>query len=46
MPSDLGLHAIQEGLTQSGYGGVLPFLHHAVYLDYATDKTYFGPLTA
>ena len=26
MPSELGLHAIQEGLTQSGYGGVLPFL--------------------
>jgi hypothetical protein len=26
--------------------GVIPFLHHAVYLDYATDKTYFGPLTA
>jgi hypothetical protein len=24
--------------------GVLPFLHHAVYLDYAGDKTYFGPL--
>jgi hypothetical protein len=25
--------------------GVLPFLHHGVYIDYATDKTYFGPLT-
>jgi hypothetical protein len=25
--------------------GVLPFLNHAVYLDYAGDKTYFGPLT-
>jgi hypothetical protein len=24
--------------------GVLPFLSHAVYLDYAGDKTYFGPL--
>ncbi|MDT5089550.1 MAG: hypothetical protein QOG47_2257, partial [Mycobacterium sp.] len=21
------------------------FLNHAVYLDYAGDKTYFGPLT-
>ena len=26
MPSDLGLHAIQEGLKQAGFGGVLPFL--------------------
>jgi hypothetical protein len=26
--------------------GVLPFLNHAVYLDYAGDKTYFGPLTS
>ena len=26
--------------------GVLPFLSHPVYLDYAGDKTYFGPLTA
>ncbi|HYX99744.1 MAG TPA: PecA family PE domain-processing aspartic protease, partial [Mycobacterium sp.] len=25
--------------------GVLPFLHHGVYIDYAADKTYFGPLT-
>jgi hypothetical protein len=25
--------------------GVLPFLNHGVYIDYATDKTYFGPLT-
>jgi hypothetical protein len=25
--------------------GVLPFLNHAVYIDYAGDKTYFGPLT-
>jgi hypothetical protein len=25
--------------------GVLPFLHHAVYLDYAGDTTYFGPLS-
>ncbi|MDT5021829.1 MAG: hypothetical protein QOI33_2353, partial [Mycobacterium sp.] len=25
--------------------GVLPFVNHAVYLDYAGDKTYFGPLT-
>jgi hypothetical protein len=25
--------------------GVLPFLNHGVYLDYATDTTYFGPLT-
>jgi hypothetical protein len=25
--------------------GVLPFLHHGVYIDYAGDKTYFGPLT-
>jgi hypothetical protein len=26
--------------------GVLPFLHHGVYIDYAGDKTYFGPLTS
>jgi hypothetical protein len=26
--------------------GVLPFLNHAVYLDYANDTTYFGPLTS
>jgi hypothetical protein len=26
--------------------GVLPFLHHAVYIDYANDTTYFGPLTS
>jgi hypothetical protein len=26
--------------------GVLPFLNHAVYLDYAGDKTYFDPLTS
>jgi hypothetical protein len=25
--------------------GVIPFLHHGVYIDYAADKTYFGPLT-
>jgi hypothetical protein len=25
--------------------GVIPFLHHGVYIDYAGDKTYFGPLT-
>lgn len=25
--------------------GVIPFLNHAVYIDYAADKTYFGPLT-
>ncbi|WIM88644.1 PecA family PE domain-processing aspartic protease [Candidatus Mycobacterium wuenschmannii] len=25
--------------------GVLPFLTHGVYLDYAADKTYFEPLT-
>jgi hypothetical protein len=26
--------------------GVIPFLNHAVYIDYAGDKTYFGPLTS
>jgi hypothetical protein len=26
--------------------GVLPFLNHAVYIDYAADTTYFGPLTS
>jgi len=26
VPSDLGLHAIQEAIRQAGYGGVLPFL--------------------
>jgi hypothetical protein len=26
--------------------GVLPFLNHAVYIDYAADKTFFGPLTS
>jgi hypothetical protein len=26
--------------------GVIPFLHHGVYIDYAGDKTYFGPLTS
>jgi hypothetical protein len=24
--------------------GVIPFLNHAVYIDYAADKTFFGPL--
>jgi hypothetical protein len=26
--------------------GVLPFLQHGVYIDYAADKTFFGPLTS
>lgn len=26
--------------------GVLPFLQHGVYIDYANDKTFFGPLTS
>ncbi len=26
--------------------GVIPFLHHGVYIDYANDKTFFGPLTS
>jgi hypothetical protein len=26
--------------------GVIPFLNHAVYIDYAADKTFFGPLTS
>jgi hypothetical protein len=41
---------VSDGPTVvSGNGidsGVIPFLHHGVYIDYATDKTYFGPLTA
>ena len=24
--------------------GVVPFIHHEAYFDYATDKTYWGPL--
>lgn len=26
--------------------GVLPFMNHEAYFDYATDKTYWGPLTS
>ncbi|OBK41503.1 hypothetical protein A5658_18595 [Mycobacterium sp. 1245111.1] len=26
--------------------GVVPFLNHEAYFDYATDKTYWGPLTS
>jgi hypothetical protein len=26
--------------------GVIPFLQHGVYIDYANDKTFFGPLTS
>jgi hypothetical protein len=26
--------------------GVVPFLSHEVYFDYANDTTYFGPLTS